>query len=40
MNKINNFNQSVLQGVAFVNWVLNEAYKYEIIDLRFLSCMS
>ena len=40
VNKINIFNQWVLQGIAFVNWVLNETYKYEIVDMRFLSCMN
>ena len=34
VNKINNFNQWVLQVVAFVNWVFNEAYKYDIVDIR------
>ena len=40
MNNIVNFNQTVWQGVTFVNQVLNEAYNYEVLDIRFLFCMN
>ena len=26
--------------VTVVNWVFNDAYNYEIIDIRFFSCMN
>ena len=34
------FNHCVWQGVSFVNWVFEETYNYDIMNMRFFPCMN
>ena len=39
MNEIVHFNQWVRKGVSFLSWVFNLTYNYDIMGVRFISCI-
>ena len=40
MNKIVHFDKWVQQGEHFVNWVFNDTYNDDNMDISFFSCMN